>query len=390
MKSLLQPEIQAFIQTHIKGAINELALKKNPFPSLDYKLILNQIEAKNKAENKLPTWFKSENILYPSKVSIEQTSSEVTAAFKSNFISGETLVDLTGGFGVDSFYFSKKIATVFHCEHQAELSEIVQHNFSQLGVNNINCVNGDGLDWLQKNNKTVDWIYIDPSRRHEVKGKVFLLADCEPNVPELVTDYWKFTNQILIKVAPILDITSAIRELEFVKDVRVVAYLNEVKELLFFLEKDWTGPITIHADSIAKDQQVDTFSAIFGENVAMDCELPQTYLYEPNAAVLKSGGQNGLAKLHQLKKLHPHTHLFTSTDLIDFPGRRFQITRMEEYSKAILKSMSGKKFNVATRNFPETVEEIRKKGKIKDGGEDYVFFVTLLNQKKAVLFTQKI
>ena len=390
MKSLVQPEIQTFIESHLKGSINEMALKKNPFPLVDYKLILNQIEAKNKAENKLPTWFATDNILYPSKVSIEQTSSEITAAFKSNFVSGETLVDLTGGFGVDCYYFSKTMGAVIHCEHQVELTEIVQHNYEQLGIKNITCVNDDGLDWLQKNNNTVDWIYIDPSRRHDVKGKVFLLTDCEPNVPELLATYWKFTNHILIKVAPILDITSAIRELEFVKEVRVVSFLNEVKELLFFLEKDWTGTITIHADSILKNQYVDTFSYTLGEIVEIDYELPQTYLYEPNAAVLKSGAQNGLAKVHALKKLHPHTHLFTSLDLIDFPGRRFKITRIEKYSKAILKSMSGKKFHIATRNFPESVEEIRKKGKIKDGGDDYVFFVTLMDQKKAVLFTKKI
>lgn len=390
LEDLLHPEIQNFVNAHLKSTVNNLALKKNPFPALDYKLILNQIEAKAKAEKKLPTWFHAQNILFPPKLSIEQTSSEVTAAYKSKWVSGSILVDLTGGFGVDSYFFAQKVKHVYHCEHQPALSAVVQHNFKELNCNTITCISGDGLDWLHNQKIHADWLYIDPSRRHDLKGKVFLLADCEPNVPQLLKDYWNYSQHILLKAAPILDITSAIRELECVKDVIVVAVSNEVKELLFILEKDWNGPITIHAVALNKEGIEESFQYMLGTSTEINYVDPKDYLFEPNPAVMKSGGQDLQAAAFQLEKLHPHTHLYTGSELVNFPGRRFQIIATEDYSKETLKKIKGKPFNVATRNFPETVEQIRKKGNLKDGGDDYLFFVTLKDQRKVVLFTKKI
>lgn len=390
LEKLLAHTIQTFINDHVKSSIDAIAFKKNPFPEVDYKLILNQIEAKAKAEKKLPTWFAAQNILYPSKIAIEQTSSEITAAYKCQWVDGASLVDLTGGFGVDSYYFSEKLSHVFHCEQNSELSAIVQHNYHQLNKNNITCISGDGLEWLQKNNRQIDWLYIDPSRRNEHKGKVFLLADCEPNVPNLLPIYWKYTQQILIKTAPILDITAALRELEFVKDVLIVAVANEVKEVLFSLKYAYAGPVTVHAITISTSNASDYFSFTFGSNVVIAYSFPQNYLYEPNAAVLKSGGHDQLAVEKQLQKLHPHTHLYTSNEWIDYPGRCFTITEQVDYSKVALKRIRGQKFNITTRNFPETVADLRKKGNIKEGGDDYLFFVTLKDQRKVILFTKKI
>ncbi|WP_297511382.1 class I SAM-dependent methyltransferase [Flavobacterium sp.] len=387
---ILNIDVQNFINVNLKQSINEIAFKKNPFPDIDYKYLLNQIEAKSKSEKKLPTWFGTKNIIYPPKISIEQTSSELTAAFKSQWVEGETLVDLTGGLGVDSYYFSHTMNRVVHCEHNPELSAIAQHNFNQLKKENITCITSDGLEWLQKNNQHIDWLYIDPSRRNETKGKVFLLADCEPNIPYFLADYWNFTHHILIKTAPLLDITAALRELEFVKNVVVVAVNNEVKELLFILENGWTGPITIHAVAIHSLEDKHHYSYTRGSNPSIQLSLPQAYLYEPNAALLKSGGQDHLADEKQLTKLHPHTHLYTSNACIEFPGRRFKIVAQADYSKETLKEISGRKYNIATRNFPETVETIRKKAKLKDGGDDYLFFVTLNDQRKVILFTKKV
>jgi hypothetical protein len=180
---LLNPEIQAFINANIGTSISKLALQKNPFPDVDWIRILNQIEAKSKAKDKLPNWFATENIIYPSKISIEQTSSQKTAEYKASIVSGESLIDLTGGFGVDDYYFAKKIKNVVHCEINLELSAVVKHNFEQLNVSNITCYSGDSLDTLHILNKKWDWIYIDPSRRNDTKGKVFMLKDCLPNVP---------------------------------------------------------------------------------------------------------------------------------------------------------------------------------------------------------------
>jgi hypothetical protein len=207
---LLNPDIQKFINNNIDKNIAKLALQKNPFPEIEWITILNQIEAKTKSKDKLPHWFATKNIIYPSKISVEQTSSEKTAYYKSELVSGESLIDLTGGFGVDDFYFAKKIKNVTHCEINAELSQIVKHNFEQLNVNNISCHTGDSLEILAKLNSKYDWIYIDPSRRNDAKGKVFMLKDCLPNVPEHLGFLFHYSDRILIKTAPLLDISAGL------------------------------------------------------------------------------------------------------------------------------------------------------------------------------------
>jgi tRNA/tmRNA/rRNA uracil-C5-methylase (TrmA/RlmC/RlmD family) len=182
--NLLNTEIQSFINNNIDKNISKLALQKNPFTEVEWISILNQIEAKTKAKFKLPTWFSTKNIVYPSKISIEQTSSEKTASYKAKIVTGETLIDLTGGFGVDDYYFAMKLRRVAHCEINQELSNIVKHNFEQLDVKNINCYSGDSLGILAELKTKWDWIYLDPSRRNGAKGKVFMLQECLPNVTE--------------------------------------------------------------------------------------------------------------------------------------------------------------------------------------------------------------
>ena len=203
-KSILSAEIQDFINSNINTNVTRLALQKNKFPNTDWMSILNQITAKQKAKTKLPTWFNTSNIYYPNKISIEQTSSEKTAAYKSKLINGDKIIDLTGGFGVDNFYFSKKVNQVTHCEINHELSEIVKHNFEQLGTKNVDFLVGDSAKILSSLNQKFDWIYIDPSRRNDAKGKVFMLQDCLPNVPKLLDFYFEFSDNIMIKTAPIL------------------------------------------------------------------------------------------------------------------------------------------------------------------------------------------
>jgi hypothetical protein len=176
--ALLNPEIQKYINSQIGVDVAKLALQKNPFPEISWISILNQINAKSKAKNKLPTYFSTENIIYPSKISVEQTSSEKTALYKSEIVNGETLIDLTGGFGVDCLYFSKRINKVIHCEIDGELSDIVNHNFKQIGIDNVKCFAGDSYEILNNYDQKIDWIYIDPSRRNNQKGKVFMLKDC--------------------------------------------------------------------------------------------------------------------------------------------------------------------------------------------------------------------
>jgi hypothetical protein len=388
---ILNAEIQAFIDNNIGKSISKLALQKNPFQEVDWISILNQIEAKTKAKEKLPTWFTAKNIIYPSKISIEQTSSEKTAAYKASIVSGESLIDLTGGFGVDDFYFAKKIKTVAHCEINPELSNLVKHNFEQLNVSNITCYAGDSLATLFSLNSKWDWIYIDPSRRNDTKGKVFMLKDCLPNVPENIDFYFTHSNAVLIKTAPILDISAGLSELKHVKTIHIVALENEVKELLWELHKDYSGNINIKTVNILKDK-TETFDFVLNENSKFpNLSLPQKYLYEPNSAIMKSGGFDEVSSFYNLNKLHKHSHLYTSTALISFPGRVFEIQNTFPYNKTEMKSYLEKsQANITTRNFPDSVETIRKKWKIKDGGNVYCFFTTDENNHKIVLICTKI
>jgi 16S rRNA G966 N2-methylase RsmD len=388
---ILNPSIQEFIQKQIGVSVATLALQKNPFPDVDWITILNQIEAKSKSKEKLPTWFKTENIIYPSKISVEQTSSESTAQYKSSLIEGKNLIDLTGGFGVDDFYFAKQFKNVTHCEINTELSEIVKHNFEQLGVANINCIAGDSFEILETLPTKWDWMYIDPSRRNDAKGKVFMLKDCLPNVPENLNSYFEKSNAILIKTAPLLDIAAGLSELQNVKTIHIVALENEVKELLWEVHKNYSGVLTIKTVNLTKETNAAFEFKLNEDQAEANYSLPKRYLYEPNSAIMKSGGFDAISLQYQLDKLHKHSHLYTSNELIDFPGRIFEIQQAIPYSKKEIKThLENSKNNITTRNFPETVEVIRKKWKIKDGGNSYCFFTTDMNNDKIVLICAKI
>ena len=388
--SILNTEIQDFIDNSLQANISKLALSKNPFPEIDWKEIINQIVSKNKSKSKLTTWFTTEGIYFPPSISIEQTSSEITAKYKTDLLSGKSIIDLTGGFGVDCYYFSKKFEKVVHCEKNVELSEIVKHNYKKLKVDNIECKAQNSTEVLTDSDTNFDWIYIDPSRRSDIKGKVFLLKDCLPNVPANLDLYFSKSKNILIKTAPILDITAGINELNHIKSIHIIAIDNEVKELLWILEKDYSSKIEITSVYIQKEK-TDSNSFVFGQNTPTTFDLPNMFLYEPNAPLLKSGCSDNLSKTLNVDKLHPHSHLFTNLKLIDFPGRRFMIESVIPFKKEELKKhIEGKKMNITTRNFPLAVEEIRKKYKITEGGNVFTFFTTNINDEKIVLICNKI
>ncbi|QXP58611.1 class I SAM-dependent methyltransferase [Olleya sp. HaHaR_3_96] len=391
-KSILNSEIQDFINNHVNSDIAELALKGLPFPDHLKQDIITQIEAKKRCEKKLSTWFNTPNIYFPSKLNIEQTSSEVTAQYKANLVSGQSLIDLTGGFGVDSLYFSKKVNAVIHCDINKALSNIAEYNASVLQVKNIEFYASNGIEVLSQTYHTLDWIYVDPSRRDDLKGKVFLLKECLPNIPEHLTMLFKHSKNILIKTSPLLDISSGINELQNVKTIHCVAVNNEVKELLWVLEENFKGDIEIRTSNL-KNGENQQFNFILNNENIEDAEysLPLTYLYEPNAAILKSGAFNSVANTFNIYKLHKHSHLYTSTNLINFPGRIFKIDNTINYNKKeFTKHIGFKQANVTSRNFPEAVTQIRKKLKIKDGGKHYLFFTTDLNHSKIVISCSKL
>lgn len=390
LKSILQTEIQNFINQNLDSDISKLALKKNPFPRINYSILINQIIAKKKAKEKLPTWFSNENIVYPDKISIEQTSSETTAKYKASLVSGEKMIDCTGGFGIDDYYFSKQFKKVIHCELNADLSQIVTHNFEVLKATNIECYRGDSTEILKQLHEKFDCIYIDPSRRNHAKGKVFMLADCLPNVVDLQDFYYQFTDTILIKTAPILDLHAGLLELKNVAEIHIVAVENEVKELLWKIDKNFNKSSEIIAVNLEKEKQtitkIESSKAYFASY-----SLPKKYLYEPNASLMKSGGFEAVSELFDIEKLHQHSHLYTSHEFIDFPGRKFQIDAIVPFQKKeISQHIQGKKMNVSTRNFPIKPEEIKKKFKITDGGTIFAFFTTNMNNEKIILLCTKI
>lgn len=386
---ILHTKVQDFINEYLNTDISKLLFKGSPFIDVSIQELVTQIESKRRSENKLPTWFSTSNIYYPNKLNIEQTSSEISATYKSNLISGNTIIDLTGGFGVDTYYFSKKNKEVIHCEIDSELSQIVMHNFKILKATNIITIAEDGISYLKSKKEHFDWIYIDPSRRDELRGKVFLLKDCIPNVPENLDALFEYTDNILIKVSPMLDITRAIKELDFVKEVHVVAINNEVKELLFILQKSYTKAISIKTINI-KQNQDQYFEAQFKKNTSVEFSMPLHYLYEPNAAILKAGLFDEVTGL-AVSKLHQNSHLYTSEQFVEFPGRAFGIKKVILYNKKQLKKLiPSQKANITTRNFPETVAQIRKKTGIKDGGSQYLFFTTNSNNKYIVILCEKV
>lgn len=388
--AILHSEVQEYISANLKTEITKLILKGSPFEKVSVQELANQIIAKQKSEKKLPTWFSTESIYYPTKISIEQTSSEVAAAHKVSLISGDSVIDITGGFGIDAHAFSKQFKKVVHCEINDQLSEIVAHNFKQLNIDNIETFAGDGLQFLKKTSQKFDCVFIDPSRRHDAKGKVFLLKDCLPYIPPEIEFLFTKATQILIKTSPILDISNTIKELKSVVKVQIIAFNNEVKELLFLLEKNPPNTIRVEAINYQKNslQQIE-----FNHQSAAKSTYspPLTYLYEPNAAILKSGGFHEIS--HQLKvfKLHQHSHLYTSDQLMDFPGRQFIITQSMPYDKKKIKKFIGQeKANITIRNFPKSVAQIRKETKIKEGGQVFIFFTTNLDNKQIVLFCRKV
>jgi hypothetical protein len=388
--NILHTDVQQFISDNLKSDITKLILKGSPFKDVSIQELANQIIAKQKSEHKLTSWFQSKNIYYPPKVSIEQTSSEITANYKSELVEGTSIIDITGGFGVDCFYFSKRFKEVLHCEINTELSSIVKHNNQQLNIKNVVTFSGDGIAYLKNAIVNFDCIYIDPSRRNNLKEKVFLLKDCVPNVPENIDFLFSKTNQILLKNSPILDITSAINELQFVKEIHVIAVKNEVKEVLFLLEKNYEEKIHIKTINILKKNS-QKFNFNLNKKVVSSYSAPLTYLYEPNAALLKSGGFHHISPQLNVFKLHQHSHLYTAENLINFPGRSFKIETVISYDKKqIRKLVSSKKANITTRNFPKTVAQIRLETKIKDGGTLFLFFTTNNDGKFIVIFCSKL
>jgi 16S rRNA G966 N2-methylase RsmD len=392
-EKLCRVEVQAYIEEHVDADIKTLSLKGFPFSDIPHSILASQISGKKTAKIKFPSWFSQRNIIYPKKLNLEQTSSEATAVFKASLFSGKKMVDLTGGWGVDTYGFSQRFQKVFYCEQNRDLRDMASHNFQTLQADNIQVTDLDAWSWLLQTQETVDLIYLDPSRRSGSGKKVYRLQDCEPDVKAWKDVLLSKSENVLVKTSPLLDISQTIADLGNVKNVWVVSVNREVKELLFHLQKHFLEEPTLHACD-TEDSHTDAFSLLISEESAVNVSyaLPQTYLYEPFPGIMKSGSFKVFANRYGLQKLHPNSHLYTSQNLVKgLPARSFQIEDVHPFQKKYVKNTwTQQACHITVRNFKMTVAEIRKQFKIKDGGDVYLFFTTDKNQKAIILNCSKI
>ena len=352
--------------------IEDLALQRSKYKHLsdeEWRWFLQQVEGRERTADKLPTFAAIDDWWYPVRLSCEQCSSELTARYKASLVSGERMVDLTGGYGVDTYFISERFAHTDYVEQNEELCKIAEHNFN-VQSDNVRCtkvsVHNTSAEEFLKTAGTYDLIFIDPARRDSHGSKVFRLADCTPNVVELLPTLLAHGKRLMIKLSPMLDLTQAVRELSVFStqwSVYVVAIKNEVKELL--LVSSGTGQIT--AIDLAEQEKAFVFTKEEERDCLLmngDASLNGGFLYEPNAAILKAGAYKLVAERFGLQKLDVNTHLYASETLVDnFPGRVWQITN---HQSPITNA------NIVCRNYPLTPEQLKKKYRLKDGGDRYL------------------
>lgn len=390
-EELLHPKVQAFIEANLKVDPAQLILKGSPFPKIAVKDLAIQIQAKRKAEKKLPTWFNTNQILYPPKLNLSQSSSETTANYKSTLVDGDRLIDITGGFGVDDFYFSKTVNQVVHCELNGDLSALAKHNFEVLSkVDNCQFHHGNGIDYVQNLSQQVAWIYADPGRRGKSGEKIVRLEEAEPNILAHLALLKSKAERIILKTSPLLDLSLALKQLKTVEEIHVISVHNEVKELLWIIGQNPTKRTLVKTINFHGNLQ-NEFTAYLEEESQAKVEYssPLSYVYEPNAAILKAGFFEVIAARYNLYKLAKHTHLYTSEKPINFPGRVFKIVAVLPVHKKQFKKTGIKKANISTRNFPMKPAELKKKFSLNDGGEEYLFFTTDHTGQKLLIWGRK-
>ena len=391
----LNKETIAFIEEHLHDDVRALALKAGKLPQVDLTAALTQIAGRQIAAVKIPSWQLVKEILYPQHLSMEQCSSEVTARYKAELVNGDTLCDLTGGFGVDCAFLSAGFKQVTYVEQQSSLCELAANNYRVLGLNHIKVVNEDGVAYLEKM-EPVDCIFMDPARRNEHGGKTVAIADCTPDVGALQCLLTYKAQRVMIKLSPMLDLALTLQTMHSTCEVHIVSVNNECKELLLILAAGvQTAEPEIHCVNLTHNGK-QCFSFTRSQEQEATCTYTDDtalYLYEPNASILKAGGFKVLSAAYCMKKLHPNSHLYTSDELVaDFPGRVFRIEKSYSFNKKEMKDLLGNisKANISIRNFPSTVDELRKRTKLKDGGDVYLFATTLNSGDKVLLECYKV
>ena len=426
---------QDFIRQHQDDDVRQLAFLGSKYPEVDMPFALDQIRGRKMARVKLPRWASLEGIIYPPHISMEQCSSESTALYKaelaarllalpvsSSFSEEIGFVDLTGGFGVDFSYIAARLGVKsMYVERQAHLCEAAKENFERLGLKNAIVKNGDGIEVLHsflpkkddaasaddslgiiydqplsllKTKLGLKLIFIDPARRDDAGNKVVSLKDCTPDVTVLQEEMLSKADYVIIKLSPMLDWHRAISELSHVREVHIISVNNECKELLLVLSaRNMDENLRIYCINDAQSFVCDELDMESSQvKIAPSTLEEMQYLYEPNASLMKAGCFGVLSGRYDARMLSKNSHLFVSQAPIEaFPGRSFRIIAVSSFNKKELKRhLSGiTKANIATRNFPLSVAELRKRLKLKDGGETYIFATTLNDESHVLVITEK-
>ena len=342
----------------------------------------------------MPSWYAEPQIIYPPGINWEQCSSEPTARFKASLLQGNTLIDLTGGFGVDAYFMGQSFSKVHYVEQEAALHPIVKPNYPTLGATHISLHQAEASAFLQGFQGKADVVYLDPARRDEAQRRVFHLEDCSPSISRLLPDIWKISDSVLLKTAPMLDIQQALSELEGVSQIWVVAVGKECKEVLYLLQKNHQEAPQIHAVLLSAQGAAQILSASIEEErqAQVAYALPQRYLYEPHAALLKAGFFKFTAQHYGLQKLHQHSHLYTSEVLLpNFMGRVFEVLEIVKMDKkAWLARVPDRKIQVLVRNYPLSAAQILQKIGFKEGGNTVLVASTDLHAKPFALWAKRL
>ena len=383
-----------FIEEHQHSDVRTLALQASKYPDVDVHWAIDQIAGRQTAKVKIPSWYQTEGLFYPRHLSMEQCSSEATAHYKAGLVKGDSFTDLTGGFGIDCSFLSQSFHQTDYVERQDTLCQLAKHNFLLLGLN-IRVHNMDAVEYLKKM-EPVDCLYLDPARRDGFGGKTVAISDCEPDVCILENLLVDKAHTVMVKLSPMLDLSLALKSLKTIHEVHIVSVNHECKELLLILRKEPTCSIQIHCEHILLSGETQHFCFTQEEEKQAECPLVssvESYLYEPNASILKAGAYRTPTNVYPVKKLHLSSHLYTSEEYIkNFPGRRFKVEAVSGFGKKELKNfLQGlEKANLTIRNFPSSVAELRKRLKLKEGGDVYLFATTLANEQKVLLKCSRI
>ena len=401
---MLNEETRNYILKHADEDVRKLALKMPADDRIDVRMALQQIEGRQIARKKLPAWSVHQDILFPPRLSLEQCSSEITALYKQALVKrllnginkdkGEMLVDLTGGLGIDFSYLAPLFARAVYMERQHELCLLARHNMNVLGLDHAEVIETDSsvdpVSWPK-----ADICFVDPARRDTAGRKTVAISDCEPDLSRLQDRLREKMTYCVFKLSPLLDIRLAMKELEPVSEIHVVSVQNECKELLLVMDSQpVTQPVKCHCVNLKPE--ISEFVFTYDEEQAEDCAYTSdisTYLYEPNASILKAGAFRSIGRQYDLLKLHPNSHLYTSDRLVgSFPGRTFMVDGCSAFARAEVKKLLGgvTQANMTIRNFPSDVAALRKRLRLKEGGNVYLFVTTLANGQHVIIKTHKI